>query len=61
MINDIKYKVYAFFLGEEKTMESRSKWCETRRELPVNPADYIGNPDKPAYFDMYLDIQITGR
>ncbi|MBI4713195.1 MAG: hypothetical protein HY762_07855 [Planctomycetes bacterium] len=61
VINDIKYKIYAFFLGEKMADHLRSKWIETQRVAPVNPADYIGNLDKSAYFDMYLDIQVARK
>jgi len=58
-VKEIEYKIHSFFIGEEEATKLREKWIEKKYHHPLNPQDYIGNPNKPAYFDMYLDIQVS--
>jgi hypothetical protein len=58
-ILDIKYKIYQFFRGEEQAKDLRRTSIEREYHYPLNPAEYIGHPDQPAYFDMYLDISVA--
>jgi len=62
-VKEIEYKIYSFFQGEERAKKLRATWIENDYPNGVNPADYLGNPDpfKKAYFDMYLDIQVSGK
>lgn len=56
---DIKYKINAFFLGQAKAKDTRASMIEKDYPGPLNPDEYIGNPDKKAYFDMFLDIRVS--
>jgi hypothetical protein len=58
---DVKYRINKSFDGEEKARTHRAECIEKKYHCPLNPADYIGNPDKPAYFDMFLDIQVSRK
>jgi len=58
-VKEIEYKIYSFFKGEEEATKLREKWIEKDYHHPINIQEYIGNPDKPAYFDMHLDIQVS--
>ncbi|MFH1229939.1 MAG: hypothetical protein V1709_00440 [Planctomycetota bacterium] len=60
-VKEIEYKIYEHFLGEEKAKHIRAQCIETAYRYPLNPADYLGNPNQKAYFDMFLDIQISKR
>lgn len=63
-VKEIKYKIYAHFLGENQANKLRATWIEIDESKPFNPNDYLGNhtdPLKQAYFDMNLDIQVTSR
>jgi len=58
-VKEIEYKIHSFLIGEEQAKNLREKWIEKDYHYHLNPQDYIGNLKKPAYFDMYLDIQVS--
>jgi len=58
-VKEIEYKIHSFLIGEEQAKNLREKWIEKDYHYHLNPQDYIGNPKKPAYFDMHLDIQVS--
>jgi hypothetical protein len=60
-VKEIEYKIYSFFIGEAKAKHIRATSIEKEYHYPLNPDDYIGNPNQKAYFDMYLDIQVAGK
>jgi len=60
-VKEIVYEIYSSFIGEEKAKDIRRTSIETVYHYPLNPAEYIGNPGKKAYFDMFLDIRIETK
>lgn len=56
---EIKYKTYKRFISEKQANNHRAAWPVIDESIRPNPDEYIGHPDKPAYFDMNLDIQIS--
>ena len=59
---DFKYKIYERFLGEAQANRVRDAWTvKDYSGIQINPNEYIGHPEKPAYFDMELDIQVSKK
>jgi 1-acyl-sn-glycerol-3-phosphate acyltransferase len=56
---EIKYQINERFLGEEKAKARRAECVEKIYPTSLDPTGYIGNPNKKAYFDMFLDIQVS--
>jgi len=56
-----KYEIYKHFYGEEHANKLRAVWIVMDESIPPNPDDYIGNPNKLAYFDMELDVQVARK
>ncbi|MBI4739117.1 hypothetical protein HY772_06165, partial [Candidatus Woesearchaeota archaeon] len=61
-VKEIEYKIYSSHLGKKKADYLRRTSIEKDYSAtPPNPDDYRpGKPGPEAYFDMELDIQITG-
>jgi hypothetical protein len=60
-VKEIKYGIYKEFDGEPFANDLRSRWPVIDESIPPNPDDYIGNPNKLAYFDMELDVQVSKK
>jgi hypothetical protein len=60
-VKEIKYGIYKEFDGEPFANDLRSRWPVIDESKPPNPDDYIGNPNKLAYFDMELDVQVSKK
>ena len=58
---EIKYKTYKRFISEKQANNLRSLWPVIDESTRPDPNEYIGHPEKPAYFDMELDIQISKK
>jgi len=59
---DIKYEIYKHFLGEAQANRVRAVWTvKDYSGIQIDPNEYIGHPDKLAYFDMELNVQISKR
>ena len=56
---DIRYKTYKEFISEKHANKLRSLWRVIDESIRPNPDEYIGHPDKLAYFDMNMDIQVS--
>lgn len=63
-IQEIKYEIYKHFYGLEHANKLRAAWTVMDESTPPDPNDYLGNhidPSKQAYFNMYLDIQVSQK
>lgn len=60
-IKDKKYETYKHFISEKHANILRPLWRVIDESIPPNPDEYIGHPEKPAYFNMELDIQVSER
>lgn len=60
-IKEIRYETYKEFISEKHANILRPLWRVIDESIPPNPDEYIGHPEKPAYFDMNLDIQVSKR
>ena len=58
---EIKYKTYKRFISEKQANNLRSLWPVIDESTRPDPNEYIGHPEKPAYFDMELDIQVSKK
>ena len=58
-VKEIVYEIYSSAECEEKAKKLRATWIEKDYLTKPDPNEYIGNPDKQAYFNMYLDIQVS--
>jgi len=60
-VKEIKYETYKRFISEKQANIHKSRWPVIDESIRPNPDEYIGHPEKPAYFDMELDIQISKK
>ena len=58
---EIKYETYKRFISEKHANKLKSLWPVIDESIRPNPDEYIGHPEKPAYFDMELSVQISKR
>ena len=65
---EIKYKTYKQFISEKQANNIRACWPVLDESIPAratgslwDPNEYIGHPEKPAYFDMNLDVQVSSK
>lgn len=60
-VKEIKYETYKHFISEKHANILRPLWRVIDESIPPDPNEYIGHPEKPAYFDMELDVQVSKR
>lgn len=58
---EIRYETYKRFISEKHADKLKSIWRVIDESIPPNPDEYIGHPEKSAYFDMNLDIQVSEK
>jgi hypothetical protein len=57
----IRYNTYKQFISEKQANNVRACWPVIDESIRPDPNEYIGHPEKPAYFDMELDIKVSEK
>jgi hypothetical protein len=60
-VKEIKYETYKRFISEKHANKLRAVWKVIDKSKRPDPNEYIGHPEKPTYFDMSLDIQVSKK